>query len=279
MNPPTDNDIIYRWHRGQSGRQIARELQVTRWRVARVLQQHQAARNEASAVPAGSDLPRPPVRRGSQLDAWEPTLRQWLERYPDMTAKRVLEDLRKAGYRGGYTILRQRVKALRRQPPKPLVVRFETAPGVQGQMDWAVYDLDFTREGRRRVNLFGYVLGYSRREFLEFTERQDSDTTLRGHIHAFHHLEGVAASCLYDNLKVVVTRWEDEQPIYNTRFLAFATHYGFRPWACRPRRPETKDCAACYTSFLSSDSKVPGRCGSERFRPWHFTGLSCANAS
>jgi len=28
--------------------------------------------------------------------------------------------------------------------------------------------------------------------------------------------------------------------IYNTRFLAFATHYGFRPIACRPKRPQTK---------------------------------------
>jgi transposase len=256
MNPPTDNEIIHRWHRGQSGRQIARELQVSRWRVARVLQRQQAARNEVSAVPAGSGLPRPPVRRGSQLDTFEGTIRQLLERYPHMTAIRVLEELRKAGYRGGYTILRQRVQALRRQPQKPLVVRFETAPGVQGQMDWAVYDLDFTREGRRRVNLFGYVLGYSRREYLHFTERQDSDTTLQQHIQAFHYLEGVAATCLYDNLKVVVTRWEDEQPIYNTRFLSFATHYGFRPWACRPRRPETK-------------GKVE--------RPFHYVELSLLN--
>jgi hypothetical protein len=38
----------------------------------------------------------------------------------------------------------------------------------------------------------------------------------------------------------VVTGYDGEQPIYNTRFLAFATHYGFRPWACRPRHPQTK---------------------------------------
>ena len=50
----------------------------------------------------------------------------------------------------------------------------------------------------------------------------------------------MAATCLYDNMKVAVTRWEDDQPVYNTRFLAFATHYGYRPIACRPRRPETK---------------------------------------
>ena len=41
-------------------------------------------------------------------------------------------------------------------------------------------------------------------------------------------------------MKVVVTGYDGEQPIYNTRFLAFATYYGFRPVACRPRRPQTK---------------------------------------
>lgn len=41
-------------------------------------------------------------------------------------------------------------------------------------------------------------------------------------------------------MKVVVTTWDGEQPIYNPRFLAFATHYGFRPWDCRRNRPQTK---------------------------------------
>jgi hypothetical protein len=41
-------------------------------------------------------------------------------------------------------------------------------------------------------------------------------------------------------MKVVVTGYDGEQPIYNTRFLSFATHYGFKPWACRPRHPQTK---------------------------------------
>jgi hypothetical protein len=59
-------------------------------------------------------------------------------------------------------------------------------------------------------------------------------------VRAFEHLQGVAATCLYDNMKVVVARHEGDEPVYNTRFLAFATHYGFRPVACRPRRPQTK---------------------------------------
>ena len=107
-------------------------------------------------------------------------------------------------------------------------------------MDWSTYEIDFSQEGRRKVQLFSYVLGYSRRQYIHFTERQDFETTIRQHIEAFRHLGGVAATCLYDNMKVVVTRWEDDQPIYNTRFLSFATHYGYRPWACKVRRPQTK---------------------------------------
>ena len=72
-------------------------------------------------------------------------------------------------------------------------------------MDYAVYDIDFTSEGRRRVYLFSYILGYSRRQYLRFVESQDFATTVREHVRAFAHLGGVAATCLYDNQKVVVT--------------------------------------------------------------------------
>lgn len=234
------NEIIHRRAGGQSLRRIARELGVSRWRVSQIVHAHRAARDDESTPPANAELPRPVARRSSKLDAFQTQIERLLARYPNLTATRLHEELKKLGYQGGYTILRKRWKELRRAPTKPLVRRFETAPGAQAQMDWSVYDIDFTHEGRRRVNLFSYVLGYSRRQYLCFTERQDFDATLRQHILAFERLQGVAAACLYDNMKAVVTRWEDDQPIYNTRFLAFATHYGFRPWACRPRRPETK---------------------------------------
>jgi transposase len=237
MNEKIANEIIHRRQRGQSIRGIARDLRISRRRAARVLRAHQHAREVESVTP---ELARPARERASKLDGFEELLKRLLARYGNITVTRLLEELRREGYTGGYTILRQRVKQLRASPTKPLVVRFESSPGAQAQMDWSVYDLEFTQEGRRRVHLFSYLLSYSRRQYLCFTERQDFDTTIREHIRAFQHLQGLAATCLYDNMKVVVTRWEDDQPVYNTRFLAFATHYGFRPWACRPRRPETK---------------------------------------
>src|SRR5580692_9178480 len=232
MTEPKRNEIISRWRAGSSIRKIARELGMARNTVSGVLAQIEAQRTSHEGSPIR--------RRPSRLDPYEPVIQELLGRYPDLTAVRLLEELRDRGFTGGYTVVRQRLGVLRpRTTPLP-VVRFETAPGAQAQMDYSVYDLDFTSEGRRRVNLFSCLLGYSRRQYLRFVETQDMTTTLREHLHAFEHLGGVAATCLYDNMKVVVTGYEDDVPVYNPRFLAFATHYGFRPVACRPRRPQTK---------------------------------------
>jgi transposase len=233
MTEQKRNEIISRWRADASIRQIARSLGMSRNTVSRVLAQIQARR---AGDPDGS----PSQRRPSRLDPYQQVILELLSRYPDLTAVRLLEELRQRGFTGGYSVVRQRLAELRPRSARPPVVRFETGPGAQAQMDYAVYDLDFTSEGRRRVNLFSYILGYSRRQYLHFVESQDLTTTLREHARAFEHLGGVAATCLYDNMKVVVSGYEDEVPIYNPRFLAFATHYGFRPVACRVRRPQTK---------------------------------------
>jgi transposase len=232
MTEQKRNEIITRWRGGASIRRIASDLGLARNTVSGVLAEVQAQRTGSAATPSR--------RRSRQLDRYEPVLQELLGRYPDLTATRLLEELRQRGFSGGYTVVRQRLRELRLKPVPAPVIRFETGPGVQAQMDYAVYDIDFTNEGRRRVYLFSYLLGYSRRQYLRFVEAQDLATTVREHVRAFEHLGGVAATCLYDNQKVVVTGREDGVPIYNARFLAFATHYGFRPVACRPRRPQTK---------------------------------------
>jgi len=235
------NEVIHRYHQQESQRHIAQQLGISRWKVSAIVAAYTLGRDARTAAdqPPASLGPAP-KKRGSKLDAWEPQLQDLLLRYPRITATRLFEELRKLGYVGQYSLVRDRVRELRRQPIRPLTVRFETGPGIQAQMDWSTYEIDFAQEGRRKVNAFSYLLGYSRRQYLCFTERQDFETTIRQHIQAFHHLGGVATTCLYDNMKVVVTRWEDDQPLYNTRFLAFATHYGYKPWACQIRRPQTK---------------------------------------
>lgn len=233
MNTDLVSKIVALFHGGASVRRIARSLGVSRRTVDKALAQVEQARGAGPAPPAKA-------ARGSLLDAYEPAIADLLARYPEITVERVHEELRRLGYTGGYTILSGRVRRMRPRPVVAPVRRFETAPGLQAQMDYSSYDLDFTDEGRRRVHAFSYVLGYSRRQYLHFVESQDFATTIREHIRAFDHLGGVAATCLYDNMEVVVSGYDGDEPVYNPKFLAFAAHYGFRPVACRPRRPQTK---------------------------------------
>lgn len=234
MDEALRHEIVQQHQAGASLRAIAKDLGISRGAVVRALARVQAQRDGQAAL-----LPKP-RRRQSIMDAFEPLLQELLAKYPKLTAERALEELRGRGFRGSYTVVRQRVRRLRPRPAPAPVPRFETGPGQQAQMDYGVYDRDFTREGRRRVYLFSYLLGYSRRQSLRWVEAMDLVTTLREHVQAFHHLGGVARVCLYDNFKTVVLWRDTDGPRYNPKFLAFATHYGFKPQACQVRRPQTK---------------------------------------
>ncbi|OGQ80808.1 MAG: hypothetical protein A2289_18280 [Deltaproteobacteria bacterium RIFOXYA12_FULL_58_15] len=163
-----------------------------------------------------------------------------LEKYPNIKGQRVFEELQNAGYQGGISILREKLHALRPKPKREPIVRFETEPGEQGQMDWSPYTLKLCNGESLKVLCFSYVLGFSRRQYIDFVEHRDFHTLIRRHRTAFEYFGGVPQHCLYDSEKTVVLRWEANQPIYNPAFLQFITHYHCRPVACQRRRPQTK---------------------------------------
>ncbi len=231
-----ENLVVTRHRVGWSARKLAKDLGISRNTVRKILRKNRTQREEGhDLLTRKSCAPRP-----SKLDEYVPQIEKLLSQYPDITGKRVFEELQTAGYKGGISILREKLQKLRPQPKRTPIVRFETPPGQQGQMDRSPYKLKLRCGDLLRTVCFSYVLGFSRRQYIDFVEHRDFYTLIRRHQAAFEHFDGVPEECLYDSEKTVVLRWEANRPLYNPSFLQFITHYNCRPIACRRGRPETK---------------------------------------
>ena len=127
--------------------------------------------------------------------------------------------------------------------PKPFERRFETAPGRQGQVDFAQFRTVFTDEpGVERILwLFTMILGHSRWLWGRFCATQDLQTVLRCHIDAFAAMGGAPSELLYDRMKTAVIGESAEGVVtYNPSLVGLLNHYGAVPRACRPYRAQTK---------------------------------------
>ena len=135
------------------------------------------------------DQPGPPLPQGrgpppSVLDPCAPYPRQ---RVADevLTATKLYSELQRQGSTGGVAIVRRFVHPLRPHTPA-LVDRCDTPPGGQGQVDGTACGRLWHDGQRRARSAFGLTLGYSGRQDVAFTVRQDMETFLRCHVHAFH---------------------------------------------------------------------------------------------
>lgn len=196
-------------------------------------------------------------RRPCKLDPHKALIQTRLEAYPALSAVRLFEEARAAGYAGGITRLRDYVARVRpRSVEEAEVVRFETPPGHQAQVDFARFALPW---GVRYALLV--VLGYSRLLWIGFYARQDMRTLFTGLEAAFAFFGGVPRELLFDQMRSVITRdlrLEGGGLMENAEFLRFAHHWGFRPRACRPYRARTKGKVERPIRYVR-DSFVYGR--------------------
>jgi transposase len=225
------HQLVTLHRQGLSARAIARALGISRNTVKVLIAAHAAAREAGQPALAARPARAP---RASKVDAYAPRVAELLGQYPDITAQRVFETLREEGFAGGYTAVKKYVRALRPPPrPAPSLATPEYGPGEMAESDWSPYEVTFTDGHKEKIQALSYVLVYSFRKHFDFYRHADLHALMDGHEQAFHRFGGCAATCTYDGQKLVVLRWEGQQPIYNPRFLAFTAYYEFRPRAVR----------------------------------------------
>lgn len=224
---------------------IAREAGVDR----RTIYRWKAA-GELEPDPETGLLPRK-GRRAPQpckLDPYKEIIRTRLEAYPLLSAVRLFDEVKAAGYPGSYSQLKVFVREIRPRPEVEPVVRFETEPGHQAQVDFAHVRLPW---GKRFVLLV--VLGYSRLLWMKFYPKEDMRVLISGLEEAFAFFGGVPRELLFDQMASVITadlRDQGERLVENAGFLRFSAHWGFRIRACRPYRAKTKGKAERPVSYL-----------------------------
>jgi len=196
-------------------------------------------------------------KRPSKLSRYEGYLRErQASAHPQWIPATVLyREIAAQGYLGGMSQLRSFLRGLKPTLRPDPVVRFETAPGEQMQVDWVEF-----RKGRQPLYAFCATLGYSRASYVEFVTDMKVTTLIDCHQNAFVALGGVTRRILYDNMKTVVLERDVEGPgehRYHAGFLDYAKHSGFVIKVCRPYRARTKGKVERFNGYLRRSFYVP----------------------
>ncbi|MGZ3518596.1 MAG: IS21 family transposase [Vulcanimicrobiaceae bacterium] len=236
-------EVLHR--QGKGIREIARETGIARNTVRAVLRGQYDSRY-------GPREPRP-----TKLDQHKDYLRDRLERAGTvrLNATVLLREIRAQGYAGGITQLKEFLALIRPQPPAEPVIRFETEPGKQLQIDF----VDF-RRGTSPLRAFTAELGYSRYSYVEFTDNERTETLVACLERALAFFGGVPAQILCDNPKTIVIErnaYAEGKHRYNRHLLEVAKHYGLTIKLCAPYRAQTKGKVERFHRYLRESFFAP----------------------
>jgi transposase len=228
---------------GKSLRAIAMELGLSVNTVRKYLVQNESPRYK----------PRAP--RKGKLDAYKDYLRRRMESAAPahLPAPVLFREIKEQGFEGKITILRDYLLSIRPKGGEDPLVRFETEPGVQMQVDWVEFKKD-------HLSAFVATLGYSRASFVEYVENERIETLVACHVKALEYFGGVPKEVLYDNMKTVVLKRDARGPgqhQFHPTLWDLAKHYGFTPRLCRPYRAKTKGKVERFNRYLRHSFHIP----------------------
>ena len=140
LEPGLQAEILRLYYGEQlSRRQIAGQLGINRKTVAAVIQRGRVITQMRQRRP-----------RASILEPHHALIDRLLEDAPARSAVNILQRLRDAGYRGGITILRDRLREIRPTAPREAFFELDFAPGEAAQVDWGGCGLAQLAAGDRR---------------------------------------------------------------------------------------------------------------------------------
>lgn len=145
---------------------------------------------------------------------------------------------------------------------KKEVIRFETPPGEQAQLDWKENIKYITSDGEiLYINVGVLLLAYSRFRVFYLSLSKSQSVLLSFLTESFEIIGGVPKVILTDNMKTVMddSRTEHYQGKVNERFYQFSKDMGFEVRPCIARKPKTKGKIESPMKYLDEIHAYQGK--------------------
>lgn len=242
--------------------EIARNLHINRRTVTKYLNGFEKSkhRNKPSCLDEYTDIIKELLSSNTQvfyyrsilyrylcdnhsLNVPEPTFYHYLKRHPE------LDEYFKKG----------RISSAASNP----VIRFETKPGYQAQLDWKE-SIDFVLRDTGEVitiNVLALVFSYSRFRLFMLSLSKTREALIHFLSECFDVVGGVPEEIITDNMKSVmdVARTAYDNGSVNKTFETFAKDYGFTVKPCIAATPKTKGKVETQMKFLDEVRAYSGR--------------------
>ena len=237
-------------HAGQTPRQIAHQLGISRRTVQRIALEPPVTTVDDRAARAVCGIGRPGIG-----DATATLLREWLEAEPTLPAGEVQRRLHALGTPLGLSTIYRVLGPVRATIPVDVMVRFEGVAGEFAQFDFGVADVRLTTDTptacvRRRVHFAAYRLKWSRVLHVVIVPSERVEPLVRALLASFAASGGVPLRVVFDNPKTVVLRRDAGRPVWNATLAQAMLDYGCGIELCTPRSPEQKGSVENLVGFV-----------------------------
>ncbi|WP_408008059.1 IS21 family transposase [Pseudalkalibacillus sp. A8] len=242
---------------GQSQRQIAQKLGISRNTVSKYLKKSESPttlyRQKVYKTKESSDETK---RVLPIIDQWlEDDLKRWGKQ--KHTAAKIYRRLVDEYDFGGSASNIRKVVAKRKKKMQEVFIPLEFQLGQQFQFDWG--EADIILQGKtRRVFLFCIQLSASRLRFVRAYLHEKQEAFLDGFVHAFEFFGGVPTEGLFDNLKTAVQKiLKGRDRLEQEAFMALQAHYLFKAEFCNVRSGNEKGRIEGTVGYIRRNALVP----------------------
>jgi transposase len=171
------------------------------------------------------------------------------------TAKKIWEILQSEGFTGGYTIIKDAVRGIKKTS-KEVFMPLSQRPG-EAQVDFgqAVVKFDGVL---KKVVFFVMSMVYSDALFVMAFPRECTEAFLEAHVRAFDFFGCVPKRISYDNTRIAITKiMTHHKRDYTAEFKRLISHYLFEPYFCNVRKPNEKGIVEGSVKYSRLNFMVP----------------------